>query len=46
MDGNAWRKIDHVTIAMPPDVRCGLCLTSHNENGICPAVFDHVSVEK
>jgi regulation of enolase protein 1 (concanavalin A-like superfamily) len=45
-DGKTWQKIDQATIPMNTDVQCGMAITAHNGGAACPAVFDHVTVER
>lgn len=43
-DGQTWTLLDQATLPLPPDALIGLCVTSHNNNALEIATFDHVEV--
>jgi alpha-galactosidase len=43
-DGSSWRRIDTETIIMQDPVYAGLIVTAHNDNVVCEASFDQVSL--
>jgi regulation of enolase protein 1 (concanavalin A-like superfamily) len=43
-DGNTWRKVGSIEIAMPTTIETGLAVTSHNNGTLAAATFDNLDV--
>jgi hypothetical protein len=43
-DGTTWVKLGETTVVMGTRARVGLAVCSHNDNALCRAQFDHVTV--
>lgn len=43
-DGNSWRKVGSIEIALPATAEAGLAVTSHNNGTLATGTFDNVDV--